>query len=353
MPAKRNTINDVAKEAGVSKATVSYILNQRQSGFKISEDTTLRVLEICQKLNYEPDVTAVLLAQCKKQSIKILVFSPWLYDSFSDLMIKFNRVSQAKAKVLPLNISYRAYTRGELSNHLRTSLASKYDTVIVVGTSLVDDRFLARHHERFPNVVLINRRIAGYSSAFGNDGEVMEEMVKKLDLKKYRHLAVVAVPRQSFCENRRCEGFAVGIAEAHRRVERIAISDYHSIWPEFSRRFFPAREPILVFVPQYIPAAFLIKQATEAGVRVPEELGVVAYDNHSLLSKFITPTITTVEPHLEEMVSAGIDLACNRRDNSEPTELTVRAEYQLGGSTCNKSQDKRQKSTAKNKAKSE
>lgn len=336
MPRKKYTISDIAKEAGVSKATVSYILNQRQSGFKISEETTLRVLDVCKRLKYEPDVTAVLIAQCKKKPVKILILSPWLYGSFSELMNVINHVSQLRAKMTPLNISYRAYNRGELSKQLRVSLTSKYDAVIIVGTSLVDDRFLARQSSKFTNVVLINRRVAGYSSTAGNEDEVLEELVGKIDLKHYRKLVIAsAVIKQSFCENRRCEGFAVGVSEAHRHVERIAITDYRAIWKEVSKHFFPDRTPMLVFVPQYIPAAFLLKHATAAGVKVPDELGIVAYDCHSLIGEFVTPSITTVDPHLEEMISAGFDIACNIREDSTLKEITVNAQWKLGGSTHN------------------
>ena len=58
---KKVTVRDVAKEAGVSVATVSYIMNNRTDQ-KISEDTRKKVLQIANLLNYKPSSVAKSLA---------------------------------------------------------------------------------------------------------------------------------------------------------------------------------------------------------------------------------------------------------------------------------------------------
>ena len=57
------TMDDVARESGVSKATVSYVLNNRQSTFGISAKTAAKVLDTVKRLNYKVDQAAVLLSE--------------------------------------------------------------------------------------------------------------------------------------------------------------------------------------------------------------------------------------------------------------------------------------------------
>ena len=60
MTGRRITISDVANAAGVSKATVSYVLNNRRHGVRISQNTERKVLEVCRTLNYRPAAAASL-----------------------------------------------------------------------------------------------------------------------------------------------------------------------------------------------------------------------------------------------------------------------------------------------------
>lgn len=72
---KKITIKDIAKEAGVSVATVSYVLNDRCVEKRISEETKKKVLQIVNLMNYAPNSTAQALATSSIQSVA-LCFSP-------------------------------------------------------------------------------------------------------------------------------------------------------------------------------------------------------------------------------------------------------------------------------------
>ena len=61
MPQKKATIKDVAKEAGVSVATVSYVMNHR-TDIKLKEETRQKVLQVANLLNYTPNLAAKALA---------------------------------------------------------------------------------------------------------------------------------------------------------------------------------------------------------------------------------------------------------------------------------------------------
>lgn len=70
--AKKATIKDVAKEAGVSVATVSYVMNNR-TDVKITDETKKKVLQVANLLNYSPNQAAKALATQHKSTIAIVM----------------------------------------------------------------------------------------------------------------------------------------------------------------------------------------------------------------------------------------------------------------------------------------
>ena len=70
MAQKKITIKDVAKEAGVSVATVSYVMNHR-TDIKISDDTRKKVLQVANLLNYTPNLAAKALASSQQHLLGI------------------------------------------------------------------------------------------------------------------------------------------------------------------------------------------------------------------------------------------------------------------------------------------
>ena len=73
MSAKRITSEDVAKQAGVSRTTVSFVLNNTP-GFNIREKTRQRVLKAAKELGYVPDAAAQALASRRSRIIGLILF---------------------------------------------------------------------------------------------------------------------------------------------------------------------------------------------------------------------------------------------------------------------------------------
>lgn len=72
MTNRKVTLKDIAKEANVSPATVSYVLNYSEKE-KISHETRLKVFEAARKLNYVPNMTARSLASQKSYLIGVII----------------------------------------------------------------------------------------------------------------------------------------------------------------------------------------------------------------------------------------------------------------------------------------
>ena len=83
---------------------------------------------------------------------------------------------------------------------------------------------------------------------------------------------------------------------------------------------------------RYIGAATLLNKALHQAIAVPERIGIVGYDQHSLLSKFLHPQLTTVEPRFFEMIRQALSLARTMKSGETPGNIVVSAEIIAGNS---------------------
>jgi DNA-binding LacI/PurR family transcriptional regulator len=80
---RRVTLEDVARRAGVSKVTVSNILNNRPTAVPISEATRQRVLAVVQELGYYPNAVARALVQKRTDTIAVVLQFPAIFQGWS------------------------------------------------------------------------------------------------------------------------------------------------------------------------------------------------------------------------------------------------------------------------------
>ena len=182
---------------------------------------------------------------------------------------------------------------------------------------------------------MINRNIPGYSSIYVDDEKGAKELVRRIDLNKYKRFIVIEMPHTASFLDKRSDGFAAGITEKHKKVERLVCENSNNLWQELFAQSDLKKTPTLIMIPLYTSAAMLLKDAHRFGAKVPEELGIAAYDVHSLLENFIEPAITTVDPDLPAMINAGVEIACRKKTENKIVTKKVKAVIKLGGSTCN------------------
>ena len=329
------TIETIAKRCGVSKATVSYVLNNKRSSLGLSAQTIDKVLKTSQELNYRPDLVAVALAEKKNQPLSLLILTPWLYAQFSDFMAQVNAVMKEYADEYLLKIVYELFEIDWLGKVLKSPRCAKFDAVMVIGTSEKDHQFLLRNHEKLKNVVLVNRNVSGYPCSFGNDREAAAELAERIVATGYYEQFILCDSScPTFCEQERLNGFA----EALRKTAEVepVFRTVESALPTEARmmRLLAERDGkrTLYFLPQYFPAAQLNEIAAQRGIRVPEEIGIAAYDNHSLLKEFVKPALTTIDPHIHEMALEALRLARCLKDGAKTDSRLVEGTFVPGQS---------------------
>lgn len=326
----KTTIEDIAKLCGVSKATVSYVLNGKTSAMKMSKDTVKGIIEVCQRLGYRPDKTAQALSAMRKIPLNLIILTPWLYSQHSDFMAQVNAEFEAISRENEIKISYAYYERGGLSKHLKPEKYKRYDAVVVAGTAINDDEYLAKNASSFTNLILLNRCVDGIYSVYGNDREATFELASGVKSRgRYDSFVIVGNTADSFCIEERTSALKEALPDA-----RIAELDIN-MSPEAAKKLFDSyRNGKTCFAfTTFSPASLFMTHLSRQGIDIPKECGIICFDVHTLLSDYLPLRLSTVDPKLSDMVREVYGMAVLIKEGAPAESKKISAEV-INGETA-------------------
>ncbi|HEV2345403.1 MAG TPA: LacI family DNA-binding transcriptional regulator [Actinocrinis sp.] len=330
------TMADVAARAGVSKTTVSRVLNGKG---ELDPATAARVRQVIQELGYVPSAGAVSLARGRTRVLGMLVPSfswPWIGEVLQGVA---DAVEEEGYGLLLFSCS-----KGEESLQRFASQASAktFDGLLVIEPEGTLDFIAGLHRSGLP-VVLIDDR--GHQPEFPsvattNRGGAQDAARHLLQLGRKRPI-VVAGPEELGCTQERLAGFAEVYAQAGLPLEPWRVVDgdftFEGGRAEIGRLLRSARhlnaEPGFdaVFAHNDLSAAGAIQALREAGLRSPGEVAVVGFDDVPQASH-TDPPLTTVHQPLREMGETAARALMGHFDGTPlaaepivlPTTLVVR-----------------------------
>jgi LacI family transcriptional regulator len=324
------TIADVAARAGVSKTTVSRVLNGKG---ELDQSTAAHVRAVIKELGYVPSARAVGLARGRTRIVGMLVPSltwPWMGEVLQGAV---DVVESEGYGLLLYTCNRGAESISQFATHVS---AKSFDGLLVVepeGTLdyiaelhdqglpvvLIDDR---GHEPRFPSVRTTNR----------SGGRAAADHL--LHLGRRRPL-VVTGPRRFGCTQERLTGFAEGYAAAGLPLDPTLVveGDFtYECGRLAARRMFDERiEFDAVFAHNDLSAAGAMQAVREAGRQVPADVAVVGFDDLPLAAH-TEPPLSSVHQPLREMGEAAARALISHFDGTPlphsptviPTTFTVR-----------------------------
>ena len=150
------TIRDVARQAGVSVATVSRVLN---NSTLVSADTREAVMKAVSELDYRPNANAQALATQVSDTIGVVVMD--VSDAFFGALVKaVDLVAQQHQKYVLIGNSYH---EAEKERHAIEVLIRQRCNALIVHSKALSDDELAQFMDNIPGMVLINRVVPGYA----------------------------------------------------------------------------------------------------------------------------------------------------------------------------------------------
>jgi DNA-binding LacI/PurR family transcriptional regulator len=330
------TIRDVAKEAGVSIATVSYVLN-RNSEEAISEQVKERVLKAVRALNYHRAAAAVSLARQRTRNIGVM-----LYPVDSDVTNPFYSfvvqgvIREAMDRDYNLLFSYIESKYRDSRDLPKIIREANVVGVIFVGRIDAD---MARDIRQAGIAVLgidHGPRIKGVVSIqIDNRGGGELAARHLLDL-GHRHLAFVGPVTRQWSIVQRWEGFARAVDAAGPSARREAVAcdslTFREGYARAKELFKSNASVTAAFCANDEVAAGVLRAAHELGRSVPEQVSVVGFDD-IIMANYTDPPLTTVSVGKERMgrraTARLLDLVDGKnedtREETAPVELVVRS----------------------------
>ena len=335
---QRITIDDVAKEAGVSTATVSRVINGKGT---VSDRTTKKVNQAITDLKFVAHGSARTLAGTKTHAIG-LFFPGITTPFFSDLIRGISTPIYERG--------YSLLMYGDLKPVSMTSgrplpLGEHNTDGIIVFTDFLDDYSIRHFYERQLPVVMLHRSpptdLAIPKIKFANE-EGSYTAVRHLLDNGYRKIAYLRGPDGNEDSEQRERGYRRALAEQGIAIDETLIAKANFAAPAAERIITQMLDKKIkfdaVFAGDDNSAWGTINILQKRGINIPEEVAVVGF-NDDLLSRYSTPALTTVRAPIydsgfraAEKLFSLIDGNDVPRETLLPTELVIR-ESSVGGAS--------------------
>jgi LacI family transcriptional regulator len=330
------TIKDVAKKAGVSITTVSFVLNNR-TDVVISEAVKKRVLKVAQEMDYHPSAMAAGLAGKRTKNLGLVFYQDNIISNLFYSFVIEGIVKETIDKGFNLFFTYLESDYQGYQSLPRIIREKNVDGVLLIARS--DPKMAAEILKRGLPVVAIDvyPALKGVSTMEVNNRQGAFMAVEHLFNLGHKHIGLLTIAKGRPSIDDREEGWK----SAHVRhkqplnpgyrfeCENLSFHTGYRVAKEILQK---NRKMTALFCVNDEMAAGVLRAAHELGRRVPEELSVVGFDNITM-SNYTDPPLTTVSVAKEFMGKAAVNLVLELIGDKEtpmrrqevPVELITRA----------------------------
>ncbi len=318
-PKQHATIREVAELAGVSQMTVSRVLNRRES---VKDSTRERVEEAIQTLNYRPNLLARSLAGGKSLFIGLIFNNP-SNNYLGELLVgTLNRCREAGHHLVIEDFSSTSRDK-EIDALVERISGAGLDGVIVAPPISEDEVILAKLEKAGLRMVLIAPREEQVDvvSVAIDDVSAAEQMTQYLIDRGHTRIGFVIGATDQSSSRRRYRGYDRAMARNGLVVDDALVMQgnytYRSGIAAGEHFCSLSERPTAVFASNDDMAAGVIAAANRAGLRVPEDLSVVGFDDTAIASA-MWPQLTTVRQPIADMGYQAVDLLSKVISHEEP-----------------------------------
>ncbi|MDW7667676.1 MAG: LacI family DNA-binding transcriptional regulator [Bacillota bacterium] len=338
------TIKDIAKLAGVSTATVSKIVNNKIDD--VSDTTVDKVRKIIKEKNYTPNYLARSMVTKKTKTLGLII--PDIRNPFFTDIAKG---AEDRANELGYSIFF-CNSDDDLDKeftYINSLIEKQVDGIMLAGAAKRD-----KDRERKINInipIISVDRNAYYKGIKGSieidNYEGAYEGVKHLISKGYERIVFVSGPLDTKPSKERLRGYKEALIDAGRKIdnENIIVGTYERNFGEkIIETLDYSLENVGFFCGNDLIAIGLIKSLKEKNYKIPEEIGVIGFDD-IYISLLISPSLTSVRQPSYKMGYESIELLIKILNNSneEKNKKTLKTRLIIRESTNRISLDKNKK----------
>jgi DNA-binding LacI/PurR family transcriptional regulator len=327
--ARRPTIEDVARYAGVSRGAVSLALNGRRG---VSDATRQRIAEAAEALGWRPSARAKALSESRALAIGLIVArsrSQLATHPFFAALLAGVEAELATAGYA-LVLSVVGDTEAEVETYRRLAHAGRIDGVLLTDARVDDPRY-ALVAELGLEAVVVGRpdRASGLPGVAVDERGALALAVRALVDLGHRHIGYVAGPATLVHANERRDAWHAALAAAGLPSGPVEHGDFTGAGGARATRRLLAhrRPPTAIVYGNDVMAIAGLRVARELGLRVPADLSVVGFDDVPL-AEHVHPPLTTIRQNPVAAGAAAAKLLLQRL-RGEPATDQVLPEPQL------------------------
>ncbi|WP_070000267.1 LacI family DNA-binding transcriptional regulator [Cellulosilyticum sp. I15G10I2] len=325
------TIYDLARDSGVSVATVSRVINKNGS---VKEKTRNKILKLMQENNYTPNAYARGLNNISMKTIGVLI-SDIGNPFFAELVKSIDLVCQKNQyKIILCSTENNAEIERK---EIEMLIQKQVEGFIVAGSRPIKDEnadFLIQVSQTYP-IVMINSFIKGGNKLFS----IMVDE-KKASFEAYSQLLSRGHENIFFFGDLNWKTTVAklsGLKESMEQFNR-SFDKLHFIDCPFS--YSSGKDGIKLLIERKIPFPYTIccssdmiaigamRELLTLGIKIPEQVSLVGYSNTEI-SSLTTPSLTTIDQKMSKLGEKGANLFIEVLNGTYPINKKIYSEYEF------------------------
>ena len=327
------TLKDVAAHAGVSHKTVSNVIHGNYA--RVSQETVARVRASIATLNYHPNMAARYL---RKEPLKVIALAiPDLVNPyFSSLSTAIVEAAAIEGYTVLID-----HTQGQRDSEFKIlhGLHPHLIDGIIFNPLILDVEEISARRGDVP-IVLLGQRLFGspFDHVWSDDIAAARLAINHILGLGRRRIAIIGVPEDTtdVMPHLRLRGCEEALAAANmsldsRFITHVPPRSFHRIHGSQAMKHLLSLDdpPDAVFCFNDLLALGAVKVLNENGIRMPEDIAVVGYDNIEE-AIFSTPSLTTISVDVQEVGKMAVSLLLSRiRDLHTGLPVRVQLPFRL------------------------
>jgi DNA-binding LacI/PurR family transcriptional regulator len=319
----RKNIEHIAQLAKVSKATVSRVLNNSP---KVTEETRERVMKIIKKSGYYPSAMARRLTTNKAETIGLIIPSPqdktFGNPFYTEILRGFTHQAKIEGYDLLLFINEHKFNYSQLFYDRRV------DGLLLVGIKRNDRGIVQLSENRLPYILTgkVDYKEANYVDAENRKGAY--QAASYLARLGHKRIAYIGGSFEFVFNQERFEGYLSALKDRNleygKELTTESISTQESGYEAMRKILKSSSIPTAVFAANDLDAIGAMKAVKEKGLRIPEDIAFIGFDDIQLAS-YIEPSLTTVRQPIFKMGTTAISLLVQliERKGKEPLKVEL------------------------------
>ncbi|WP_027893365.1 LacI family DNA-binding transcriptional regulator [Calidithermus chliarophilus] len=315
------SILDVAKRAGVAPTTAKRAIHEPHL---LAPETLARVRRAIEELGYEPDQVAGGLRRGRTQTLGLMVGN--IIEPFFASLVR-TVAHAAQSRGYALIVTDNEYDSALERANLRVLYGQRVSGLIIrSGYGAPNLDYLERMRERGTYVLEIDYFYPGSPFShvmLDNEGSVFEG-VRYLHALGHRRIATLGSYDPVYHPEERSRAFpealrSVGLSpvEEYQRVITLIEPEAYKLTLELMRLPEP---PTAIFSLNGTEAAGAFRALKELGLRIPEDVSLLTFDNYSWTA-LVTPPLDVIEQPVEEMGRAAVEIVLDAVEHQTPDKV--------------------------------